>query len=199
MKRHSQCKQLNCFFFVWLGAGFYLTATEEKWVKHYNMFDYVTKELRTIVNENFSVLADRQSISGHSMGGHGALICALKNPGLYRSASAFAPIANPVNAPWGKKAFTGYLGSDQEKWKQWDATELVQNYEGPDLHFLIDQGLADKFYPDQLQPENFKNAVAKAKQQVSVNVRLHEGYDHSYFFVTTFIDDHLRHHASFLN
>jgi len=177
------------------GAGFYVTATEPKWAKNYNMYDYVTKELPALINANFPVLADRQSITGHSMGGHGALICALKNPGKYKSVSAFAPISNPINCPWGQKAFNGYLGGNQDSWQAWDATELAKNYEGPDLHILIDQGLDDKFYKEkQLLPEALRDA---SKQ--SIQLRLQDGYDHSYYFIASFIEEHLRHHASFLN
>jgi len=177
------------------GAGFYVNATESKWATNYRMYDYVTKELPELIQSNFPVLSDRQSISGHSMGGHGALICALKNPGQYRSVSAFAPISNPINCPWGQKAFTGYLGSNHEDWKAYDATELTKTYEGPGLHIFIDQGTEDKFYKEkQLLVENLRDA---SKQPVEL--RLQDGYDHSYFFVSSFIEDHLKHHASFLN
>eukprot|EP01100_Stratorugosa_tubuloviscum_P009135 TRINITY_DN381_c4_g1_i2.p1 TRINITY_DN381_c4_g1~~TRINITY_DN381_c4_g1_i2.p1 ORF type:complete len:285 (-),score=135.74 TRINITY_DN381_c4_g1_i2:483-1337(-) len=179
------------------GAGFYITATVEKWAKHYNMFDYVTKELYDLVAASFSADITKASIFGHSMGGHGALICALKNPTKYKSVSAFAPICNPINCAWGVKAFTGYLGEDQEKWKAWDATELLKNYSGENLHILIDQGIADKFYPDQLRTESLKAVVES--RQIDAQIRLHEEYDHSYYFISTFIDDHLKHHAKFLN
>jgi S-formylglutathione hydrolase len=176
------------------GAGFYLTATEEKWKAHYNMYDYITKEIPDLINANFPVHPDKQSISGHSMGGHGALICSLKNPGKYKSVSAFSPICNPINCPWGIKAFTGYLGSDKETWKAWDATELIKSYNGPDLHLLIDQGLEDGFYKEkQLLTENFKEVCKQ-----SLQLRMLEGYDHSYYFILTFIDDHIKHHAKAL-
>lgn len=180
------------------GAGFYVNATEEKWKTNYRMFSYVTSELQKIVNDNFNVNPDRQSIFGHSMGGHGALVCALKNPGMYRSVSAFAPICNPVNCPWGQKAFSGYLGADRENWTAWDATELVKTYNGPPMQYiLIDQGKSDKFLTDgQLLPENF---VASAQQSnVPVVLRIQEDYDHSYYFVNTFVEDHIRHHAAAL-
>jgi len=179
-----------------LGAGFYVNATAEKWARHFNMFDYVTKELSDIINSNFPVLADKQSISGHSMGGHGALICALKNPGKFKSVSAFAPISNPINCPWGQKAFNGYLGADKDAWKAWDATELVKSYTGPKLDFLIDQGTEDKFYVEkQLLPEAFKENSASQ----NVQLRLQEGYDHSYYFIASFFDEHVEFHSRFLS
>jgi len=178
------------------GAGFYLDATEEKWKTNYRMFSYVTKELPALIQSNFPVLPDKQSVFGHSMGGHGALICFLKNPGFYKSVSAFAPICNPVNCPWGQKAFTGYLGSNKEAWKDYDATELVKKYPGPPPDILIDQGLDDEFYPNQLLPENFVEACRS--KNVPVTLRMHEGYNHSYYFITTFIEDHIKHHARYL-
>eukprot|EP01098_Paradermamoeba_levis_P009057 TRINITY_DN3751_c0_g1_i1.p1 TRINITY_DN3751_c0_g1~~TRINITY_DN3751_c0_g1_i1.p1 ORF type:complete len:282 (-),score=82.58 TRINITY_DN3751_c0_g1_i1:135-980(-) len=182
-----------------VGAGFYVDATEPKWSKFYNMYSYITVELPAVLKENFpNLLTDKQSIFGHSMGGHGALICALKNPGKYKSASAFAPISNPVNCPWGKKAFTGYLGADQEKWNAYDASVLIQSYKGPDLDILIDQGLADKFYVEkQLLPEELQKAAAAANHKV--HLRLQEGYDHSYYFISSFVDDHIAHHAKHLH
>ena len=180
------------------GAGFYLDATEEKWKTNYRMFSYVTSELPEIVRNNFNVIPDRQSIFGHSMGGHGALICTLKNPGMYRSVSAFAPICNPVSCPWGEKAFSGYLGPDREQWKKWDASELVKSYKGPPFSYvLIDQGKADSFLTGgQLLPENFVQSAQEAG--VPVVLRMQEGYDHSYYFMATFMEDHLRHHAAAL-
>jgi S-formylglutathione hydrolase len=178
------------------GAGFYVTATDPKWSKHYNMYDYVVNELPHLINNNFSVDSTHNSIFGHSMGGHGALICALKNPGKYKSVSAFAPISNPINCPWGQKAFTGYLGSNKENWKNWDATELVNQYNGPNLDILIDQGTEDKFLGEkQLLPENFQSA---ASSKHHLTLRMQEGYDHSYYFISTFIDDHIKHHAAHL-
>jgi len=178
------------------GAGFYVDATEEKWKKNYRMYSYVTKELPELINSNFHVNG-RQSIFGHSMGGHGALICGLKNAGLYKSVSAFSPICHPSEVPWGKKAFAGYLGNDKAKWAEYDASELVKNYKGPDLHILIDQGDVDNFFKDgQLLPEAF-GAASKAAG-VPAQIRMQAGYDHSYFFIATFIEDHISHHAKFL-
>jgi len=179
------------------GAGFYVNATEPKWAKHFRMYDYVTKELPQLVNANFPVDGSRVSVFGHSMGGHGALICALKNPGLYKSVSAFAPICHPVDCPWGLKAFSGYLGENKDAWKEYDATHLVQSYSGPALDILIDQGSDDKFLKEQLKPEDFE-AAAKGTSH-KVQVRMQEGYDHSYYFISTFIEDHLAHHAAHLN
>ena len=180
------------------GAGFYVDATEEKWKTNYRMYSYVTSELPEVVRNNFNVIPDRQSVFGHSMGGHGALICTLKNPGMYRSVSAFSPICNPTNCAWGKKAFTGYLGSDQDKWKDWDATELVKKYSGPPFSYvLIDQGKADSFLTDgQLLPNNFVQSAQEAG--VPVVLRMHEDYDHSYYFIASFVEDHMRHHAAAL-
>jgi len=183
-----------------IGAGFYVNATEPKWKEHFNMYDYITKELPQLVNSNFNVDSTKTGIFGHSMGGHGALICALKNPGLYRSVSAFAPISNPINCPWGVKAFSGYLGIENREtsWLQYDATELVKNYKGPELQVLIDQGTEDNFYKEkQLLPENFVSSSQGTS--VSTRLRLQEGYDHSYYFISSFIDEHISHHASFLH
>jgi len=175
-----------------------LNATESKWSTNYNMYSYVTHELPEFINANFPVDPSRQSISGHSMGGHGALICALKNPGKYKSVSAFAPISNPTNCPWGKKAFSGYLGSDESTWKNWDASELAKTYSGPSLNVLVDQGSEDSFFKDkQLLPEALEEGFKVGKQ--SITLRIQEGYDHSYYFISTFINDHISHHASFLN
>ena len=175
------------------GAGFYVDATQPPWAPHYSMYSYVTRELPAVVAANFPVLADRQGIFGHSMGGHGALICALKNPGQYRSLSAFAPIAAPMRCPWGIKAFTAYLGADRAAWRDWDASELMRQrpYPGP---ILIDQGTADKFLEEQLHPEALEEAARASGQ--ALTLRRQPGYDHGYFFIATFIDDHLRHHAA---
>ncbi|XP_067014423.1 S-formylglutathione hydrolase isoform X2 [Anabrus simplex] len=180
------------------GAGFYVDATQEPWNKNYRMFSYVTKELPELVKKHFPVLPDCQSIMGHSMGGHGALICALKNPGKYRSVSAFAPICNPTKGAWGKKALGGYLGtSDSDVWNSWDATELVKKYSGPPLEILIDQGKEDQFLKDgQLLPENLVAACQASEMPVILHMR--EGYDHSYFYVSTFIGEHLQHHMHYL-
>ena len=180
------------------GAGFYVDASEAKWARHYNMFSYVTKELRELVDANFPTIPDQIAITGHSMGGHGALVCALRNPGLYKSVSAFAAIANPVNCPWGKKAFAGYLGPDQDVWKRWDATCLALNYAGPPLPILADTGSADGFHKDgQLLPDNLVKA-ASDNPAISLENRMQEGYDHSYFFIATFIQDHINFHAAHL-
>lgn len=182
------------------GAGFYVNATEEKWKTNYNMFSYVTKELPSLVDANFPVLSHKAAISGHSMGGHGALICALKNPGKYKSVSAFAPICNPMNCPWGQKAFSGYLGPNKDMWKNWDACTLVKNYKGPPFssYILIDQGKDDSFLTQgQLLPENFVEACREAGVQVVL--RMQEGYDHSFYTISTFIEDHIKYHANCLN
>lgn len=176
------------------GAGFYVNATQEPWATHYNMFDYVTDELPALVEQHFP-LTDKRAISGHSMGGHGALVCALKKPGRYASVSAFAPISNPVNCPWGEKAFGGYLGDDREAWKAWDACELVATAKEK-LPLLVDQGEADNFLKEQLKPEALKAACDAAGHPLEL--RLQPGYDHSYFFIASFIEDHLRHHGKAL-
>ena len=177
-----------------LGAGFYVNATEQPWAKHYRMYDHVVDELPAVIEANFPV-SDKRAISGHSMGGHGALICALKNPGRYLSVSAFAPITNPVNCPWGHKAFSNYLGDDREQWKQWDTCELIGAAQER-LPLLVDQGDADNFLAEQLKPEALEAAAKAAGHPLTL--RLQPGYDHSYFFIASFIDDHLRHHAQAL-
>ena len=179
-----------------VGAGFYVDATREPWSKHYRMYNYVARELPAMIAEKFAVDTARQGIFGHSMGGHGALVCALRNPGQYKSLSAFAPIAAPMRCPWGKKAFKGYLGDDHADWKQYDASELIQATGFPGA-ILIDQGLADKFLSDQLYPETFESACREADQPLIL--RRQEGYDHGYFFIATFMEDHLRHHAAQLS
>lgn len=180
------------------GAGFYVDATEEKWKTNYNMYSYVTNELPALIHAHFPVLPDKQSIFGHSMGGHGALVCALKNPGMYKSVSALSPICNPINCPWGEKAFTGYLGPEREKWKDWDATELVKKYKGPPMSYiLIDQGKDDQFLSQlQLLPQNFVDSCQSGNMPVVL--RMHEGYDHSYYFIASFMGDHIQHHAEAL-
>lgn len=177
------------------GAGFYVDATQEPWSQNYKMFSYVTKELRDIINSNFNVLGTKQSIMGHSMGGHGALICALKNPGLYKCVSAFSPICNPSNCPWGIKAFSGYLGPQEtSSWSDWDASELVTKYNGPNLPILIEQGSSDKFLKDgQLLPENLKEKCEN--ENISLKFSNREEYDHSYFFIASFIGEHIKYHA----
>ena len=173
------------------GAGFYVDATEEPWRRNYRMYSYVTAELREIVAANFPASADRQGVFGHSMGGHGALICALKNPGLYRSVSAFAPVCAPMRCPWGQKAFRNYLGDSTESWRQYDATELVRRrpFGRP---ILVDQGTEDQFLREQLHPEMLEEACRTAGQPLIL--RRQQGYDHSYYFISTFMADHLRHH-----
>ncbi|GAB4536195.1 MAG: S-formylglutathione hydrolase [Pleurocapsa sp.] len=178
------------------GAGFYIDATVAPWEKHYQMYSYVTQELPALITANFPVLADKQSIFGHSMGGHGALICALKNPDKYLSVSAFAPIASPINCPWGNKAFTAYLGEDRQQWQEYDASELVKRTQ-LSYPILIDQGTNDTFYQQkQLLPEVFQAACQEAGQ--SLNLRFQSGYDHSYFTIASFMEDHIRHHGAVL-
>ncbi|KAF6207383.1 hypothetical protein GE061_018624 [Apolygus lucorum] len=179
------------------GAGFYVDATQDPWKTNYNMYSYITQELPFLINSEFPADPERQSIMGHSMGGHGALICYLKNPGKYRSVSAFSPICNPTQGPWGKKALKGYLGSDEESWKDYDATCLVAKYDGPPIDILIDQGTDDKFLEKELLPDNFVAACKEA--QVPVVLQKREGYDHSYFYIATFIGEHFKHHAKYLN
>ncbi len=178
------------------GAGFYLTATQEPWSKHYRMDQYIVDELQGLVGENLPA-ADlaRQGITGHSMGGHGALTLHLKHPQRYRSVSAFSPIVAPSQVPWGQKAFTAYLGGDRSAWSRYDATELVRK-QPSGAHILIEQGAADSFLERELQPQRFVEAARSAGQQVTLRMR--EGYDHSYYFIATFIDDHLRWHAQAL-
>ncbi|HMK86586.1 MAG TPA: S-formylglutathione hydrolase [Steroidobacteraceae bacterium] len=177
------------------GAGFYLDATRPPWSAHYRMYSYVTRELPEVVTANLPASAEATGIFGHSMGGHGALTCALKNPSLYKSVSAFAPVAAPMQVPWGKKAFTHYLGEDQNAWREYDASELVARrpFPGP---ILIDQGTADQFLAEQLRPEKFSAAARESGQQLIL--RMQEGYDHGYYFIQTFMADHLRHHAAIL-
>ncbi|MBL1294651.1 MAG: S-formylglutathione hydrolase [Thiotrichales bacterium] len=180
------------------GAGFYVDATEKPWSKHFNMYSYITKDLQELVNENFPVNQNKQAIFGHSMGGHGALTIGLKNLKTYKSISAFAPIVASSQVPWGQKAFTNYLGDDQVNWKNYDACQLVKQHGSMNnATILIDQGLADDFYQTELKPELFEQACQETGQKLEL--RLHEGYDHSYFFISSFIDDHLRFHHKNLN
>lgn len=176
------------------GAGFYLNATREPWAAHYRMYDYVVDELPALVDAHFPA-SDARGISGHSMGGHGALVIALKNPGRYRSVSAFSPIVAPSQAPWGEKAFAAYLGDDRDAWREWDATELVAQARER-LPLLIDQGEADEFLSTQLKPELLRDACAAAGHPLQL--RMHPGYDHSYYFIATFIGEHIAHHAAVL-
>ncbi|MDV2994236.1 MAG: S-formylglutathione hydrolase [Chroococcidiopsis sp. SAG 2025] len=177
------------------GAGFYVDATEEPWRSHYQMYSYVVKELPTLIAANFSIQVERQGIFGHSMGGHGALVCALRNPELFKSVSAFAPIAAPMQCPWGEKAFTNYLGIERETWRNYDASELILSSKYT-AAILIDQGTADKFLSQQLMPEIFERACRQVEQPLTL--RFQEGYDHSYYFIATFVGDHIRHHAETL-
>jgi len=173
-------------------AGFYLDATEAPWSQNYRMYSYVTRELPEIVAAHLPARLSAMGIFGHSMGGHGALTLALRNPSLYKSVSAFSPIAAPSQSPWGQKAFNNYLGADKQAWRDYDATELVARkaYPGP---ILIDQGSADQYLAAELLPEKFAAAAAKSGQQL--NLRMQPGYDHGYYFIQTFMADHLRHHA----
>lgn len=177
-----------------LGAGFYINATEEPWSKNYLMHDYVVEELPAIIEGNFSV-SKKRGVSGHSMGGHGALVCAFRNPGKYQSVSAFSPITNPSNVPWGQKAFGLMLGDNFHKWRDWDACELISKI-SERLPLLVDQGSDDEFINDQLKPGRLASAATQVGHET--NIRIHHGYDHSYYFVASYIDDHLRHHANAL-
>ncbi|MBW4450441.1 MAG: S-formylglutathione hydrolase [Spirirestis rafaelensis WJT71-NPBG6] len=174
------------------GAGFYVDATSQPWRSHYQMYSYVVQELPALISEHFPAQAEKQSIFGHSMGGHGALVCALKNPNLYKSVSAFAPIVAPMRSPWGEKVLSRYLGDNKETWAAYDASELVQKERYHSL-ILIDQGTDDQYFTEQLKPELFEQACASVKQPL--NLRYQEGYDHGYYFIATFIEDHIRHHA----
>ena len=177
------------------GAGFYVNATQAPWSKNYQMYQYITDELITVAEDNFPIISGVRSITGHSMGGHGALISALKNPDLYRSVSAFAPIANPVNCDWGKACFGTYLGDDETTWDNYDATQLIAS--GATLPAtLIDQGLADEFLAEQLLISTLKDAAEQVA--LPINIRMHEGYDHSYHFISTFIGEHLAFHETAL-
>ncbi|WP_019029936.1 S-formylglutathione hydrolase [Colwellia piezophila] len=177
------------------GAGFYVNATQAPWNRHYHMYDYVVNELPQIIEAAFPV-SDKRAISGHSMGGHGALTIAMLNPERYSSMSAFSPICNPINSPWGKKAFTTYLGKNKTTWHNHDASMLMQQAR----HFIpakVDQGGADDFLTEQLKPESLE-AAAKANNY-PLELAIHEGYDHSYYFISSFIEEHLRFHAKHLN
>jgi len=179
-----------------VGAGFYLDATVKPWSDHYRMYTYVTEELPKLVAQKFAVDLERQSIMGHSMGGHGALTIALRNPSRYRSVSALAPVCAPLQCPWGIKAFNGYLGGDLKTARRYDATALVEDGARFPGKILIDQGEADKFLHEQLKPELLEAACKRAGQPLEV--RRHARYDHSYYFVSTFIGDHIAHHAAAL-
>lgn len=177
------------------GAGFYVDATESPWAENYRMYSYIVDELVQVLQRHFPQIdSNRKGIMGHSMGGHGALTIALKNQSSYHSVSAIAPICNPCDCPWGQKAFTGYLGEDTSKWEEYDACKLVQKYGKTKYdNILVDFGRSDKFLWNQLKPYQFGNTCADVEQEVSL--RILDGYDHSYFFVSTFIEDHIRFHA----
>ncbi|QNN78724.1 S-formylglutathione hydrolase [Pseudoxanthomonas mexicana] len=176
------------------GAGFYVNATQAPWASHYRMYDYIVDELSAWVEAD-PMASDRRAISGHSMGGHGALTIALKNPGRYRSVSAFSPIVAPSQVPWGQKAFAAYLGDDREAWKAWDTVELIRQAR-EQLPLLVDQGDADEFLQGQLKPERLQAAAAEAGHPLTL--RMQPGYDHSYYFIASFIGDHIAHHAAAL-
>ncbi len=176
------------------GAGFYVNATREPWSKHYRMYDYIVEELPALVEANLPV-AGARAISGHSMGGHGALTIALRNPGRYRSVSAFSPIVAPSQTPWGEKAFAAYLGDDREAWKAHDAVELVKSAKEK-LPLLVDQGEADEFLDSQLRPHLLREACEAAGHPLTLRMR--PGYDHSYYFIASFIGEHIAWHAAAL-
>ncbi len=180
------------------GAGFYIDATQEPWATNFRMYSYVAHELRNIIIDNFPARADRIGVFGHSMGGHGALTFALKNPDIYKSVSAFAPITAPSNCPWGQKAFSNYLGNDESTWLQHDASALMRASKKPfPQGILIDQGLEDEFLDIQLQPHQFESACWAADQPLTL--RRHSGYDHNYYFISTFMGDHIAFHSNILN
>ena len=178
-----------------LGAGFYLNATREPWKRNYRMYDYIVDELPSILKTELKINGNRQSIMGHSMGGHGAITIALKNQEKYRSVSAFAPIASPMNCPWGIKAFRNYLGDEINDWLEYDSSELIKTSQ-TSIPLLIDQGSADQFLKDQLKPELLLQAAEEKNFPVTYNLR--EGYDHSYFFISSFIENHLKFHVKYL-
>lgn len=176
------------------GAGFYINATQAPWAAHYRMYDYVVEELPALIEETFPASGAR-SISGHSMGGHGALSIALKNPGRYRSVSAFSPIAAPSRVPWGRKAFAAYLGDDRGSWREHDTAALIETA-SERLELLVDQGTDDAFLESQLRPDLLRRACEKAGHPLTLNLR--QGHDHSYYFIATFIGAHIAHHAAAL-
>ena len=179
-----------------LGAGFYVDAVKQPWAKNYRMRSYIERELPELIALDFPADMARQGITGHSMGGHGALTIALRNPGRFKSVSAFAPISSPINCPWGQKALSGYIGEDRQAWRAYDACALIEDGARlPDV--LVDQGTADNFLKEQLKPELLQEACAKAG--IPLTLRRQEGYDHSYYFISTFIEDHLRWHAQRLS
>ncbi|RUO39937.1 S-formylglutathione hydrolase [Idiomarina aquatica] len=176
------------------GAGFYVNATQTPWSQHYQMYDYIVSELPELVERELPI-TDRRAIAGHSMGGHGALVIGLRNPQRYRSISAFSPITHPTDCPWGEKAFSNYLGDDRQEWAQYDAVELIKAH-GQPLPIRVDQGLADGFLDEQLKPQALQAAIAEVNGDAEIH--LHEGYDHSYYFISSFIEAQLRFHAQYL-
>ncbi|MBC1308639.1 S-formylglutathione hydrolase [Listeria booriae] len=174
------------------GAGFYVNATQQPWDANYQMYDYIVTELTTIVRETLG-LTGSESIMGHSMGGHGALVIGLRNPDRFRAISAFSPIVNPSDVPWGMKAFDAYLGADKQAWASWDASKLLASHDGKPVPILLDQGTADNFLHVQLQPENLI-----APEGYPLEIRMQDGYDHSYYFIASFIDEHLEFHQKHL-
>ncbi|MFW1857876.1 S-formylglutathione hydrolase [Acinetobacter defluvii] len=176
------------------GAGFYVNATQTPWAEHYQMYDYIVDELRNLIDQNFPT-NKVQSIMGHSAGGHGALTIGLKNPNIYKSISAFSPIVAPSQVPWGQKAFTAYLGTDQTLWQQYDTVALIKA-NAVQLPILIDQGSEDAFLQEQLKPELLLNACKDQNYPITLNTR--EGYDHSYYFIASFIEQHIQFHSAFI-
>ncbi|MBC2264532.1 S-formylglutathione hydrolase [Listeria booriae] len=174
------------------GAGFYVNATQQPWNANYQMYDYIVTELTTIVRETLG-LTGSESIMGHSMGGHGALVIGLRNPNRFHAISAFSPIVNPSDVPWGMKAFDAYLGADKQAWASWDASKLLASHDGKPVPILLDQGTADNFLHVQLQPENLI-----APEGYPLKIRMQDGYDHSYYFIASFIDEHLDFHKTYL-
>jgi S-formylglutathione hydrolase len=179
-----------------VGAGFYVNATEPGWSEHYQMYDYVSEELPELINRNFPVNSERMAISGHSMGGHGAMVIGTRNPDRYRSVSAFAPISHPIEVPWGQKAFNGYLGADPVHWQPYDTVQLLNAGHKPRA-LLVDFGQADQFLAEQLSSIELQNACQT--QNVTGEIRMQPGYDHGYYFVSTFLPDHLKFHGKYLS
>ena len=194
--RHARFPGDDAAWDFGLGAGFYVDATEAPWSGAYRMYSYVTRDLRELVESEFPIEAGSRGVMGHSMGGHGALVMALREPGAWASVSALAPIVGPSAVPWGEKAFRAYLGSDREAWKAYDTTELLKGGARFAGELLVDQGTADKFLERELHPERLHAACMDAGQALSLRMR--DGHDHSYYFIATFIEEHLRHHAKAL-
>jgi len=178
------------------GAGFYVNATQQPWSKNYRMYDYIVEELPVLITDNFPIDENRQSIFGHSMGGHGAITIALKNPEKYRSVSAFSPICSPKQCPWGEKALSRYIGEDRTNWDQYDSCALIQS-SASKIPIMVDQGDADDFLTEQLKPQLLEQACEQ--QGHPLTLRMQSGYDHSYYFIATFMKDHIEYHAKYLN